>query len=116
PSACVNTRRTPRHIGLTDPVDDLGRETRPVVDDNHSDRGTVPAPPDDDLVSGEVDGVLHQITQAVNDAGVAPANGPGPFHRLRLELDVDAEVAMRRGHFLDQRSEWQARHVLLTLG
>ena len=87
-----------------------GREARPVVADDDGDVVAGPVGGDLDALLREIDRVLQQIAEAVEDRRIARA------HRRRtrrhVDIDRDAEVAVRRDHLLDQRRQ---RHAVERL-
>ena len=78
-----------------------------IVDGDHLRRSSASCTRDVGL--GEIDGVLDQVAEPVDDAGIALADRLRAAPLARLELDRDAEIAMRRDHLLDQRGQRQPR-------
>src|SRR5690606_35407065 len=68
-----------------------------------------------DGLAREIDGVLDEIAEPVDDAGIAPADRLRPLALARLHDDLDAEIAVRRDDLLDQRGERQPRQMRLAL-
>src|SRR3954468_7809515 len=89
-------------VRLADSVHDLRSKARAIVGDGDGDVLSAPGGRDVDPLAGKVDGVLQQVSQAVEDCGIAAADRLIDVARGQGDVDRHAEVAMGRNHFLDQ--------------
>src|SRR6267154_4777026 len=100
--------RPPRQERLADPLQHVGRDAGAVVGNHELDDLAVPPGVHLDGLAGEIDRVFQDVADAIEDRRIARADRlAGAGHR-DPDLDRDAEIAMRRHHFLDQGRERHA--------
>ncbi len=95
-------------VGLADAVHDVRRKAGTVVADGRARSYPPSSGIDHHARAREVDRVLQQIAEPVEDGRIARADRLGAAVRRQRDVDGDAEIAVRRDDFLDQRAERRA--------
>src|SRR5712671_269760 len=97
-----------RQIRLADTLQYVGRETRAIVGNDDLDGLGVPPRIHFHRRPREIDGVFQDVADAMEDCRIARADRLAGARDRNPDLDRDAEIAIRRHRFLDQRRQWHA--------
>ncbi len=82
-----------------------GAKPGPIIADRDFDRVVVPLHRNIDAFAREIDSVLNQVAEAIDNGRIARADRFGRSVMWPADIDGDAEIAMRRHDFLNQRGQ-----------
>ena len=95
-------------IWLAYPVHDLGGKARAVVGDRHGNVLLAPGGGHIHPLAGEIYGILNEITEAVENGRIPASDWFGRLPGAYRNSDRDAEVPVRRNHFLNESGQAHA--------